>query len=350
MSKIKIMHLLQSDRFSGAENVVCQIIEMFREDPEIEMIYVSPHGPIAESLKERNIPFKGLRKLDFQNVKQAIKEIKPEIIHAHDVSAGVLAALAAPYHISIISHMHVNNTNMARVNMKTVLYKIISNRFKHIFWVSDSAYNSYRFKRGVEEKSSVLFNVVDKRPILEKSTSAEYQECYDIIFIGRMQYQKNPEKLINIFKIIKNKYDVGFSAAVIGEGPLYNEICKKVEQFDLKENVKMLGFIKNPMGLLKNARVLILTSRFEGTPMCALEAMALGIPIVSTPTDGMMDLIRNGENGYLYEEDEKIADAVNMVIHDSILRKRMSDCTKNKFDILMNLEEYKKKLKELYKG
>ena len=348
MSKIKIMHLLQSDRFSGAENVVCQIMELFRNDPEIEMVYVSPDGPIADSLKDRNVSFMGLKKLDFSNVRRAIKEINPDIIHAHDVSAGVLAALVAPRQVKVVSHMHVNNSNMAKTNIKTIIYKIVAKRFQHIFWVSDSSYNSYIFKKSVEKKSSILFNVVDKKPIVERSKFAELQENYDIIFIGRMQYQKNPEKLINVFKILKDKYNSDFSAAVIGEGPLYEETCKKVERFGLRENVKMLGFIKNPMGLLKRAKVMLLTSRFEGTPMCALEAMALGVPIVSTPTDGMIDLIKNGQNGYLYKEDEKIANAINTLIYDSKLREQMSNVTSEKFDILMNLEEYKKRLKAVY--
>ena len=311
MSNIKIMHLLQSDRFSGAENVVCQIIDLFNDDSDINMVYVSPDGPIADSLKDRNIPFFGLKKLDYSNVRKAIKIINPDIIHAHDVSAGVIATLVAPRKVKIISHMHVNNSNMSKINFKTIIYKMVAKRFEHIFWVSNSSYNSYIFRKSVEKKSSVLFNVMNKKTIIDRSESAELQESFDIIFIGRMQYQKNPDKLLNVFKILKDRYDANFNAAVIGEGPLYEEICKKVEEFGLKKNVSMYGFVKNPMGLLKRAKVMILTSRFEGTPICALEAMALGVPIVSTPTDGMIDLIENGQNGYLYKENEEIAKSLN---------------------------------------
>lgn len=348
MSKIRIMHLLQSDRFSGAENVVCQIMELFRNDPEIEMIYVSPNGPIADSLKDRNIAFLGLKKLDIANVRRTIREINPDIIHAHDVSAGVLAAMVAPRKVKVISHMHVNNSNMAKTNIKTVIYKLAANRFQHIFWVSHSSYNSYIFKNSIEKKSSILFNVVDKWSIIKRSESAELQDNFDIVYIGRMQYQKNPEKLINILALLKNKYNSDFSAAIIGDGPLYNNIYKKVEDLGLKENVKVFGFVKNPMGLLRRAKIMVLTSRFEGTPMCALEAMALGIPIVSTPIDGMMDLIENGQNGYLCKDDDKFANAVNKLINDSKLREIMSNATIEQFDVLMNLEEYKKKLKGVY--
>lgn len=348
MSKIKIMHLLQSDRFSGAENVVCQIIDLFDDDSEISMVYVSPNGPIADSLKDRNIPFLSLNKLNYSNVRKAIIKINPNIIHAHDVSAGVMAALVAPRKVKIISHMHVNNSNMAKINFKTIIYKMVAKRFEHIFWVSNSSYNSYIFKKSIEKKSSVLFNVMDKKNIIGRSESADLQENVDIIFIGRMQYQKNPEKLLNVFKILKDKYNTNFNAAVIGEGPLYEDICKKVEEFGLKKNVNMYGFVKNPMGLLKRAKVMLLTSRFEGTPICALEAMALGVPIVSTPTDGMIDLIDNGQNGYLYKENEEIAKSVSTLINDPILREKMSTTTSEKFDGLMNLEEYKKNLKGVY--
>lgn len=348
MSNIKIMHLLQSDRFSGAENVVCQIIDLFNDDSDINMVYVSPDGPISDSLKDRNIPFFGLKKLDYSNVRKAIKIINPDIIHAHDVSAGVIATLVAPRKVKIISHMHVNNSNMSKINFKTIIYKMVAKRFEHIFWVSNSSYNSYIFRKSVEKKSSVLFNVMNKKTIIDRSESAELQESFDIIFIGRMQYQKNPDKLLNVFKILKDRYDANFNAAVIGEGPLYEEICKKVEEFGLKKNVSMYGFVKNPMGLLKRAKVMILTSRFEGTPICALEAMALGVPIVSTPTDGMIDLIENGQNGYLYKENEEIAKSLNTLIKDPILREKMSTITNEKFKVLMNLEEYKRKLKGVY--
>ena len=149
MSNIKIMHLLQSDRFSGAENVVCQIIDLFNDDSDINMVYVSPDGPIADSLKDRNIPFFGLKKLDYSNVRKAIKIINPDIIHAHDVSAGVIATLVAPRKVKIISHMHVNNSNMSKINFKTIIYKMVAKRFEHIFWVSNSSYNSYIFRKSV---------------------------------------------------------------------------------------------------------------------------------------------------------------------------------------------------------
>lgn len=59
------------------------------------------------------------------------------------------------------------------------------------------------------------------------------------------------------------------------------------------------GFRKNPYKILKNSQVMIMTSRWEGLGMCALEAMALGVPVVSTPTGGLCEIIEDGKNGFL---------------------------------------------------
>ena len=94
MSKIKVVHLLQSPRFSGAENVVCQIIRMFQRDETIEMIYCSPNGPIKEALVERKINFLPITDLTVKEVRRMIREVNPDIIHAHDMRASFVAAQA----------------------------------------------------------------------------------------------------------------------------------------------------------------------------------------------------------------------------------------------------------------
>ena len=71
---MKVLHLLQSDRFSGAENVVCQIIGVFKDNPDIEMAYCSRDGQIRDALDERRIKFYPITNLKISEVKRVIHE------------------------------------------------------------------------------------------------------------------------------------------------------------------------------------------------------------------------------------------------------------------------------------
>ena len=74
----KILHLLASNSYSGAENVACTIIENL--SGEYDMVYCCPRGTIEENLGEKRIRFLPLKKLSFFEVNRAIREYKPDII------------------------------------------------------------------------------------------------------------------------------------------------------------------------------------------------------------------------------------------------------------------------------
>ena len=93
--KIRILHVLSSHIYSGAENVVCQIISLFQNDPDYEMIYCSPDGSIRKALEERKISYMPIEKVSRSEVQRVISETAPTLIHAHDVRASIVCAMAA---------------------------------------------------------------------------------------------------------------------------------------------------------------------------------------------------------------------------------------------------------------
>src|SRR5690606_21686704 len=119
-NNIKILHILWTSKFSGAENVACQIINMFKDD-YVEMAYCSQDGQIRQAMKEYNITFYPMRKFCIKEVKRVIREYKPQIIHANDRRAGLVAALVGGK-ARIISHILVNQKNMNNANFQTLLY------------------------------------------------------------------------------------------------------------------------------------------------------------------------------------------------------------------------------------
>ena len=152
---MRVLHLLSSSRFSGAENVVCQIINMFRDDTQMEFIYCSPDGPIRQALADRNVRYVPLTRLSPMAVKQVIREVKPDVVHAHDMKASVLAASVIG-RIPLISHIHNNNFDSQKPTPKAILYRFAGAKAKHIFWVSRAAQEGYIFRSGLQRKSSIL--------------------------------------------------------------------------------------------------------------------------------------------------------------------------------------------------
>lgn len=345
---MKVLHLVCTDIFSGAENVACQIIKGFEKNKEYEMVYCSPEGKNKKSLDDRNVKFLKLEKFDIKSVKKAIETFNPDIIHAHDIKASIMAALLSKSNMKVISHVHSNHENMRKINAKTMLYNFFSWRYNKIIWVSQSALDSYVFKNNVRDKSLVLYNVIDGREIEKRvqQDNNEYEE-FDAIFLGRLTYCKNPERLIEIVSKVVEKVKE-FKLAIVGSGDLEELIKEKIKEKGLEKNVKVLGFMTNPYKVLNSSKVMLLTSIYEGTPMCALEAMSLGKPIISTPTDGMKEVIIQGFNGYLSESDEEIEKYIIALTSDEKKLKEFSQNALVQFDKISNIKKYVDTLDKIY--
>ena len=89
-------------------------------------------------------------------------------------------------------------------------------------------------------------------------------------------------------------------------------------------------------------------SEYEGTPMCALEAQCLGIPIVSTPTDGLIDIVKNDYNGFLCNDNNEIAKKIINILNDDIMINQMKDNSKINFKTLNNIDSYKELINNEY--
>lgn len=343
---MKVLHLLSTKRFSGAENVVCQIMSIFRNEQNVEMIYCSPDGQIRDALAERNLHFAPIGKLSVREVKRVIQEQKPDIVHAHDMGASFVAALACG-RTPLISHIHNNNFNSRGLSVKSILYYLAALKARHIFWVSQSAFEGYAFHKWFKKKSTVLYNIIDIDALYKKMETDGNQYDYDVIYIGRLTYQKNPQRLMRVFWMIKEKMP-SVKIAVVGTGELEEDTRALCQELNLQDHVQFLGFQSNPLRMLHDAKVMIMTSRWEGTPMCALEAMALGVPVVSTPTDGLCELITDGENGYLDDQDEILARKVVDIVADATLHSALSGNTRDKALVINDAKSYKLCISKVY--
>lgn len=319
---MKVLHILQSNTFSGAENVVFQMIAGLKKYG-VESVYCSRDGQIRESLSDSGIPFEPLSSMSKSEIKRVIDKVKPDVIHAHDRSASLLSAMCASK-IPIVVHMHVNNNKGAKLFLKNAVWTLWSRKFRHVFWVSRSSFEGFPFHTLLRKKSSVLYNVMDKDATLQKAEAVTDVKPYDLVYVGRLTYQKDPERLMRVIKSLCEKKD-DIRIAIAGNGEYAEYVASFIAEYHLESQVDYLGYTARPLPLIRQAKAMLMTSRFEGTPMVAIEAQILGTPIVSTPVDGMLDVVKNGENGFLCHDDGKIVSCVLEILSDPVLCEKLGE-------------------------
>lgn len=345
---MKVMHVLNSRVYSGAEKVVSQIIRSFENEKDMQMVYCSPESDmVRRMLLEQQIPYVSVESLTPATLKQVIRREKPDLIHAHDMRASFVAALCCGS-IPVVSHIHNNAFDSRGISPKSIAYILAAAKAKHILWVSQSAYEGYAFHSLFKKKSRVLYNIIDTKQVYAKLESDENTYDYDMIFVGRLTYPKDPQRLMQLCALLKaRKPDV--KVAIVGSGELEGETKSLWESLGLQDNVEFLGFRSNPMKMIQCSKAMILTSRWEGTPMCALEAMALGTPVVSTPTDGLKVLIDDGINGCLGQTNEELAEKLLKIFDDPAYRTMLSENTKKKFASFNDEEAYRQAILDCYR-
>lgn len=346
---LRIIHLLESSRFSGAENVVCQIIDLFQDESNIEMLYCSRDGAIRKTLNERGIEFIPLPSLSINEVRQMVVRYNPDIIHAHDMRASVVAAIASiGSKCKVVSHIHNSDFLSRKRSYKSIVYLLLSRAYKKIIWVSNSCFDSYYYKKKIQDKSIILYNVVNEKDILKRAEEP-FDRTFDLIYVGRLADPKNPQRLMRICRKVKDNLS-NLAVCVVGSGVLEEEVKELSADLHIDDNICFLGYLSNPLPAVRSSKLFVMTSDREGTPMAALEAMALGKPIISTPTDGLCELVDNNVSGYLDWDEDKLAEYIEFLIRDEKARVDFSAKTTEKFRRINNIENYKKVLKSIYEN
>lgn len=346
--EMKIMHVLQSSHFSGAENVVCQIFNLFKDNKDVEMIYCCKDGTIRSALEERNIPFYALSKFSLSEIKKALHDIKPDIIHAHDMRASFMSARVCGS-IPLVSHIHNNAFDSRGLSLKAFAYLFAGLKAKHIFWVSKSSYEGYCFHTLLKKKSTILYNIIDIDELYKRVENDHNTYDYDVIYLGRLTREKNPRRFLDVCKLLADKRP-NIKIAIVGTGDMERETKKRAVELGLSTNISFLGYMQNPTKILKDSKVMIMTSLWEGTPMCALEAAALGTPIVSTPVDGLKVIVKNEVMGFLSDSNNQLVEVAIRIIENNQLRSSISNNEIEFSKEYNNKNDYKNKLYRAYKS
>ena len=202
----------------------------------------------------------------------------------------------------------------------------------------------------LENKVRKIYNGFNFDEIIENAKLNEKNvEKADLLYCGRLEDRKKPLRLLDITKELTKIYP-NIKVGYLGSGDLEKELKDKIKQLDLEQNVILYGFQKNPYRVIKNARIMCVTSCSEGFPTVIVEGMVLGKPFVSTPVAGTSELSCNEKCGFVTDDNEKYANIIvelltNKEMYNDMSKNCLSEC--KKYTIENQVKELEKILEEI---
>lgn len=339
---MKILHILNTDKFSGAENVAITIIKNLKGN--YNGAYASLDGTIQHKLKQEKVNYYPMDNMSISQLKRIISDYHPDVIHAHDFTSSVIASLTNTK-VPIVSHIHHNAPWLKQAGLNSILYLLSSKRYKTILGVSEAIFKEYIFGNLIINKTKVISNPIDTNVIIEKSKNGK-NDYYDLVFLGRLSTPKNPLKFIDLVSSLARRR-TELKVAIIGSGEL-DQACKiKIKELSLENNIDMLGFMDNPYGIVRKAKILCMTSDWEGYGLVAVEALALGTPVIAYPVGGLKEIV-NSSCGSLVSNDREYIKEIDKMLSDKEYLKVKSINSIKRAKSLENINEYMEELITIY--
>ena len=170
-----------------------------------------------------------------------------------------------------------------------------------------------------------------------------------IIYTGRLVYQKGIDVLIRSFSKLNG--ETGCQLIIIGDGPERENIARLIDNHQLSKSVILIDEVDDVVSYLNVADVFVLPSRFEGLSNSLLEAMACGLPVISTRVGGSIDIIEGGVDGLLVDVDneEQLSQAISKVLSNFSLATSLGENARKTIEASYDLNKVADKYLELYK-
>ena len=332
---MKLLFIGYLHGFGGAEKQIIKLAnEMAKRNYDVTFISLYKNNEcykIDKDVKKIHIPDKrkGIVKIFYRhiNLKSEIKKIKPDIIiNFWFQSAYLTTFMPKKYTGKLIYSERGDPSDKEYNGIMGIIRKISFKKIDGLVFQTETAKNYFDYE--VAKKSVVIHN-----PIMIKKGEYKIPEKREkrIVTVGRLHEQKNHKFLIDVFNKFSKKY-ADYVLEIYGDGALHDELNNYIKNLNLQDKVKLMGSRENIFECILNSKMFILPSLYEGMPNSLLEAMSLGIPVISydySPKKSVYEFIQNGINGFVYENENELLEQMEKVILDDNLANKISSNATN---------------------
>ena len=353
MNKIKVVMLGPSlDQQGGMAGV--EKLLVFHSRPElITMRHISTH-------EEGSI----LRRLQvfvwaLIQVFQQFLWGNVDVVHLHVAERGsvlrigLLAMIATIFRKPMVMHthgceFHLFYTDLPRLGQRWISW--IFQQCAYVIALSEGWREYYIAACGLAaNKVVVMYNPVEIPPEVPARSAVE---TVRFVFLGRIGQRKGAFDLIRAFAKLPPEQKMRADLTLAGDGEV-EQACRLIRELGLQDRIKLVGWIntKQRDQILGQSDVFILPSWNEGLPIALLEAMAWGLPVITTPIGGIPEMVFDQKNGILVTPGNilQITEAMQRLIQDEPLRLAMGKNSRQQV-LPLNIDRYHEVLQSIYKS
>jgi len=329
---IKVTFIADQMRSGGAERVVANLSSEFVTlGCTVSIIMLNETSNHCEYPVDSEVKLIPVKRIYHGNnpiqkillLRKCVKENDPDVLisfqnHAHVYAYCASLGLNIPHIVSERS----DPGQYPKDRITRVLRRYIFRKASGCVFQTDGA-RSF-FSGEIQRKSEVIPNPVVLMYEPQKLIHREKK----ITAAGGLTAPKNYDMMVRAFALFSER-NPGYKLIICGEGNLRGDIEKLIDELSLTDSVVLKGQVCNPHEEIFDSSVFVLSSDFEGMPNSLLEAMALGVPVVSTdcPCGGPSEVIKNNENGILVPTGDikAMAEAIEAIIRNKEFSDRLSE-------------------------
>lgn len=321
---MKILQIIPSLNKGGAERLVIDICATLTKsgEHEVRLVTFRPNNAYAfisdgltiECIPSMVIPsLTGKWTIDVAELQSYIKDFKPEVIHSHLFETEMVLSQVDCGSALRVMHFHDNMPQLAKFSWRTCLSKQgFTNWYERYILLKKwnklekrcaiaIAEDSFVYAQHVLGKKTTVHKLLNGISVKRFAPVHTKGKTLQLCMIGSLVPKKNPCLAIETVKYLHaNGYP--FELHFLGDGSLRSELESYRDELDLSNFVHFHGNVDHPETYLHTSFVYLHTASYEPLGLVLLEAMASGTPVVCTDGRGNKDLIKNGSNGFIFDE------------------------------------------------
>jgi glycosyltransferase involved in cell wall biosynthesis len=334
-ARTKVLIVITLAETGGAQTYVAGLLPALAERFDCVVAAHGP-GPLRDAARAAGARFVALRQvrrdlspwhdaLGVLELLALVRRERPALVHVNSSKAGVLGRIAAALGRVPVRVFTVHGwAHAAAAGRRSDAYRWADRMMAPLttltICVAENERRSGLAARTCRpERTVVIPNAVDVRAAQPAALAGRPPR---LVWVGRLAEPKDPFTLVDALALLRG---VPLRLEIIGDGPLRAAVEERVHRCGLEDVVTFAGLREDVPARLAAADAFVLSSHSEGAPMCLLEAMAAGLPIVATAAGGVAELVDDGVTGVLVPpaDPERLARALEAVATDPGLRRRL---------------------------